>query len=109
MPYDGGTWTPYATANGTTDFTEAMQYANTATGDIFGIAVLASIFLIVFVGGSGRGNDDLSLAGAAFLTTILSILMAAFDVVGDWVAVAMIFITVAAVVILYRGGGGSSV
>ena len=104
MPWDGATWVPHEVVGGNaTTFTELMQYANTVSGDVFGIMVLVSVFLVIFVA-SGRQDQGAGLAASLFITTILSYIMAAMDVVGDYVAWVMTFALMGAVILLYKGG-----
>ena len=104
MPWDGVTWIPHETVGGNaTSFTDLMQYANTVTGDAFGLLLLGGIFMIIFIVG-GRQDAGTGLASALFITTLLSFLLAAMDVVGDWVSWVLIFALMGSIVLLYKGG-----
>jgi len=105
MPFfENGTWYPYETISGNaTTFIDIMNHANTLTNDLFGIMMLGAIFLILFVAMSSRDSDT-ALASASFVTAILSILLAAADVIADFISIGMIFVTIGAIIMLYRGG-----
>ena len=105
MPWNGSTWVPYDVVGGNyTDFTGLIQYSNSISGDIFGIMLLVSAFIVIFMAGSTKGKIDVGLSSAMFVTTILSYLLVAMGGVGDWVAWTMTILLVASVVVLYRGG-----
>jgi len=105
MPWNGSTWVDFDVVGGNyTDFTGLIQYTNSISGDMFGIMLLVSMFMVIFVAGSAKGKMDVGLSSALFVTTVMSYLLAAMDGVGDWVAWAMTIILVASVVVLYRGG-----
>lgn len=109
MPWSGSTWVDHEVAGGNTDFTGILQYSNAVTGDAFGLMLLVSVFIVIFIGSSARGQGESGLASSLFITTLLSYMLAAMDVVGDWVAVAFTVGLVASMVILYRGGGEGGV
>jgi len=107
MPWNGSTWVPYDVANGSyTDFTGLMEYANSITGDLFGIMLLGSIFFVLFIGLSTR-DDSTALAASMFITTIASYIMAAANIVGDFVAYAMTMLLVGAVILQGKKGGSN--
>ena len=107
MPWDGATWVPHEVVGGNaTSFIDLMQYANDVSGDMFGIIMLAAVFFIIFIA-SGRRESENGLAASLFITTILSYIMAAMDVVGDWVAWVMTFALMGAVILLYKGGSSN--
>lgn len=104
MPFENGTWIPHDTIGGNaTNFIELMQHAEAISGNLFGILTLAAVFMIFFAATSYRDSDT-ALATAAFITTVFSILLAAVDLVADFIPIAMIFITMGSVILLYRGG-----
>ena len=111
MPFNGtgiGTWTDYPNPAGNSTFIELFAYGNTITGDIFGIMLLVSIFTVIFIVGSGKDPDG-ALASSAFITTMLSYLLVAMGALNNWVAVAMTFILMATIVMLYNKGGNVNV
>ena len=106
MPFNGtgiDTWTDYPVAAGNNTFQDIMIYANTTTDGVFGIMLLISIFIIIFVVGSKK-DEDTALANSIFITTIMSYLLVAMTVVANWVAILMTFLLMAAVILIYRGG-----
>ena len=104
MPWINGTWVAHEVlAGNASTFTEMIQYANTVSDDIFGIMLLTSIFFVIFIASSKRDSGG-GLAASLFITAILSYILAAMDVVGDWVAWVMTFALVGAIVLLYKGG-----
>ena len=106
MPFEGtgiGTWTDYPTAAGNGTFQDLLIYSNTVTNDIFGIMLLISIFIVIFVAGSKRDSDT-ALASSMFITTILAYILVDMTVVANWIAILMTFLLMAAVIMLYRGG-----
>ena len=114
MPWNGDTWVPYDTmGNGTvTTILDIAQYNNTVTGDVFGLFMLIAFFMIALTGLTYYGrtqSTETNIATAVLLSTILSYMMAAIDMLADEIAWAMTFILVGSVILLYAKGGGSSV
>ena len=106
MPFEGtgiNTWTDYPVAAGNNTFQDLMVYANTTTDGVFGIMLLVSIFIIIFVVGSKK-DEDTALANSIFVTAILSYILVAMTVVANWVAILMTFLLMAAVIMIYKGG-----
>lgn len=107
MPWDGSTWVPHEVVGGNaTTFTDLMQYANEVSGDVFGVMLLLSVFFVIFIASSRKDSGN-GLAASLFITTLLSYIMAAMDVIGDWVAWVMTFALMGSVILLYKGGSGN--
>ena len=104
MPWEGATWVPHEVVGGNAStFTDLMQYSNDVSGDLFGVMLLVAVFIVILVAGS-RKDEGTGLAASLFITTILSSLLAAMDVVADWMAWVMTFVLVGAMLLLYKGG-----
>lgn len=113
MPWDGNTWVPYTELNDWTNATTLIdvgQYANYITNHAFGVLVIIAFFIITFGAMSASKMEmETSLYVSLFMTTILSYLFAALDMVIDEIALAMTFILVASVALLYIKGGSNNV
>lgn len=104
MPWNGSTWIPYEVVGGNaSSFVDLIQYANDISGDLFGIFLLMAIFMAIFIASSRKGME-VSLSSSLFITAILSFIMAAMDVIGNWVAWAMAFALMGSVMLLFIGG-----
>jgi len=107
MPWNGSTWVPHEVAGGNAStFTDLIQYANDVSGNVFGVMLLVSVFLVIFIASSSK-NQEAALPASLFITTILSYIMAAMDAVGDWVAWVMTFVLMGSVILLYKGGSSN--
>lgn len=108
MAWADGVWTDYPNPAGNGTFTDIMAYNNQITGDVFGIMLLAGIFMLIFIVGSSRDPDS-ALASSAFVCTILSYILVAMGILANWVSISMTFILVVSVILLYNKGGNSNV
>jgi hypothetical protein len=102
MPWNGAEWIPYDLINSTnsTAFTDIAAYDNTVTGGVFGLMVIIAFFAAVFIGTS-KNDPETSLPISLLVTTILSAMFAAMNIVADEVMYGCILLTVASVIILY--------
>lgn len=79
-----------------TSFMSLFAYANTATGQLFGIGLLATFFLITFISLKSFETEK-AFTAAAFVTVVLAILLHAAGIlplIAVIVPVAMLLIGV---------------
>lgn len=92
-------WTSIAMVN-TSSYVGLMQYANSVTENMFGTLVCFTLFIIFFVG-FRRYREDIAFATAGVIMAVLSILLRATGLVGDWLVVLFIFVGAAGSLLMY--------
>lgn len=108
MPFaSNGTWTDYALPNAT-DLMELAQYNNSITSDIFGLAMMLLIFLVLY-GSMSSTRSPVSLQVSLFISTMLGFLLLAVELIGMWVPMAFLVGFVASMIFLYKGGESSGI
>lgn len=109
MPFNGSIWYPYEVLGNQTNITSIGaigQYDNQITGGVFGLVLLVSFFVVCFMALSYR-EEYSALPVSLFLTTILSYLMAAIDMLADEVAwAATVLLAIGAVIYMYARRSG---
>jgi len=105
MPFVNGTWVEWNTTINATNIADLVTYINSTTNNWFGLLVLLSVFVVVFVAGLRR--DVLaSLSTSMFITTIVGILFRALGLIDNIIFVLLIIGTVGTAVLLYITRGG---
>lgn len=94
----------YPNPTNLTRFYEFTDYANTVTQDAFGWGILFAAFLIAFLTLKASFSTAKSLATAGYITTILSIFFFILGLVGFYVMLIMILLTVVGSIMLWWEG-----
>ena len=94
-------WKAFSIVN-TTNYVGLFEYANTVTGSVFMIFAMFGVWFISFMA-MRRWGSDVSLLVSSFLTGTICILLRGSGLVGDWMAILFMVMTMVAGIMLYRG------
>ena len=95
-------WTTYTDFNGTT-LLDLFNHNNDALNGWFGIGILLSFFLVMYVVMSAR-RPDISLPISLFVTDIVAFMMVPLDLVDITVPVLIMIAFAASFILTYRSG-----
>jgi len=91
---------PFSAPENVTTFQKLFQYANTATGDLFGFVVVFCVWVIAFLTFS-RYSPDRAITGASFLAWGSAAILWAFGVSGATVVILMSVVLLASVMYMF--------
>jgi len=94
------TWNAYAEPN-VTGFYDIMTYANTTTENVFGMAMMMSLYIVFFIIFRKYG-DDKAFLSSSFIMLVLSGILRGTSQIGDIVFMLFTLLTVTGIVIMYR-------
>lgn len=109
MPFLNGTWTAWEIINSSaiSGPQDLIKYVNNdVSGGMFSIGLLLVVLLVVFIAGSNRA-PFLYFAVGSYISTVLSVLFAALDIMPDGYVLSFIVLSVVSTILLYKGTGGS--
>jgi hypothetical protein len=79
-------------ASNVTSFVDIAQYANTASEGWFGVGILASLFIIIASAMFMSGREKEGLATAAFITTLMAIMLRIINLIPNLVLLITIIL-----------------
>lgn len=90
-------------------FVEWFKYINTITNDIFGVAIVATFFIIMFVAMSrsnfGRNETEKVIVASCFVTMLLSFFFMIVDLVEIQVVLILTIATIFSVLLVKKDRG----
>ena len=86
-----------------TGYPDLLTAANAASGNMFGVCMLAAVFFVIFIWGA-REDFTRGATSAAFITTLFSFFFGALNLVSGNVVLICIILTGLMVFALKRNG-----
>jgi hypothetical protein len=90
---------PYFNWTNVTSPLDLFTYSNTVTNSWFGMLLIATIFLLLFISFKSHETEK-AFAGASFLSTIFSLLLVIMGLLGAEYSIMMIILTSISVIFL---------
>lgn len=92
----------YALPNFTNSWSDSLTYANTVTGNLFGISTLIMVFLITYIPLNRKYDFTVCLTTASFITTIVSYFILILGLIGSHIILFPTFLFLLSLFLLYK-------
>lgn len=94
-------WDAYPAPNLTGGMANATSYANTTTDGFFGIGLLVSLYIILFMSFKSKGDMEAFLA-TNFIMTVVAGMFRALNLITDMPFAACLMLTVLSLFLVFR-------
>lgn len=95
---------PFAYPTNVTQFGQLFTYANSVTGDLFGMLILFGIWVIFFLAFQ-KGRPSHALTAASYLTLVLGVFLWSFGIVGATPIIVLVVATLVSTLWLVWSSG----